>query len=69
MIYNAHGLLRDYYTYEDIAMFPIRDLLETIDYFKPKMREIAARQQRETMELELQGKRGQLKPGTNRNRR
>ena len=69
LVYNAYTMLRDYYTYEDISMFPLRDLFHTIDYFKPKFQEIAQRQQRDAMALELQGKKGQLKPGTNRQHR
>ena len=66
MIYNAHSMLKDYYTYEDINSIPIKDLLSLIDYFKPKMREIANRQAKESLMLEMQGKKGQLKPGSTR---
>ena len=66
LVYNAHSMLRDYYAYEDISMIPIRDLLGIIDYFKPKLAEIAKRQQNDMLQMELQGKRGQLKPGGRR---
>lgn len=66
LVYNAHSMLKDYYTYEDISMVPIKDLLALIEYFKPKLRDIANRQARDTLMLEMQGKKNQLKPGSNR---
>ena len=69
MVYNAHSMLKDYYTYEDISWIPIRDLLALIEYFKPKLREIANRQAKDTLMLEMQGRKGQMKPVSNRDRR
>ena len=62
-------MLKDYYTFEDISWIPIKDLLALIEYFKPKMREIASRQAKDSLMLEMQGKKGQIKPVSNKDRR
>lgn len=69
LIYNAHTMLKDYYTYEDLNAIPIKDLFSLIEYFKPKLQEIYRRQQQSALEMELQGKKGQLRPKDYRNRR
>lgn len=45
---------------------PIRSLLQEIDYFKPKLREIAKAQEVKRMETELMGKHGQKQPKNRR---
>lgn len=63
MAYNAHSVLRDYYTYEEIGAMPIHGLLSLVNYFTPKLREIARQQHARQLEAELTGKRNQRKPG------
>lgn len=63
MIYNAHSVLRDYWSYDEIANMPLRDVISETEYFTPKLREIARRQQSEQLQAELAGKRNMKKPG------
>ena len=63
MIYNAHSVLRDYWSYDEIANMPLRDVISETEYFTPKLREIARRQQNEQLHAELAGKRNMKKPG------
>ena len=66
MVYNAHAMMKDYYTYEDIRKIPLKHLLDLIDYFKPKLREIERQQQQNALKMELIGKRDQMKPNGRR---
>lgn len=63
MQYNAHTFLSDYYTFDDIGQMPLKDLVATIEYFKPKLKEIAQRQESERLKLELSGKKNTRRPG------
>lgn len=64
MIYNAHSALRDYWTYDEIANMPLRNVIANIEYFTPKLREIMKRQQAEQLNAELSGKKNMKKPGS-----
>lgn len=64
LVYNAHGMLKDYYSYEEISYMPLKDLFRIVEYFRPKLQEIARRQSEQQLELELQGKKGMVKPGS-----
>jgi len=66
LAYNGHQMLRDYWTYEEIQTMPIRGLLDEIDYFTPKLKEIARRQEEERLKAELEGKRNMKRPGRNK---
>ena len=66
LAYNAHGMLKDYYTYEEITMMPLSGLFTLIEYFRPKLREIARQQQSKALELELTGKNRQMNPNGRR---
>lgn len=63
MQYNAHTFLNEYYTFDEIGQMPLKDLVATIEYFKPKMKEIAQRQEAERMKMELAGKKNSRRPG------
>ena len=63
MVYNAHSALRDYWTYDEIANMPLRELIAKTEYFTPKLREIMKRQQAEQLNAELSGKKNMKKPG------
>lgn len=63
MQYNAHTFLNEYYTFEELGQMPLKDLVEVIEYFKPKFREIAQRQEAEKLKMELAGKRNKKRPG------
>lgn len=52
-------MLREYYSYEEITWIPIRSLMGKIDEFKPRLQEIAKRQEQERLKAELEGKRRQ----------
>lgn len=68
LVYNAHAMMRDYYTYEEIGYMPIKELFRSVEYFRPKLQEIARRQSEKQLELELQGKRGMITPGSKKRR-
>lgn len=38
--YNAWQTLKDIYSFDDIGKMPIRDLLELLKYFTPKIKEL-----------------------------
>lgn len=63
MVYNAYSMLKDYYSYEQIYHMPLRDLFSNIEYFKPKLKEIARQQEAARLEAELTGKRNNRSPG------
>ena len=67
MVYNAHAIMRDYFTYEDILEMPLGKLFDQLDFFGKKTAEIAKRQADEKLKAELTGRRQQaIKPKTNR---
>lgn len=59
LAYNAHVMLKEYYTFDEITWMPIGGLFREINNFKPKMREIARRQEQARLQAELEGKRKQ----------
>ena len=63
MVFNAHSVLRDFRYYEDLNNTPLRDIIEEIEYFTPKLNEIARRQEAERLKAELAGKQHMVKPG------
>jgi hypothetical protein len=63
MVFNAHSVLKDYRSYEEINATPLRDVIEEIAYFTPKLKEIARQQEAERLKAELAGKRNMVKPG------
>ena len=56
MVYNAHSVLRDYWSYEDLFNMPIRNVIAEVEFITPKLNEIAKRQEQERLKAELQGK-------------
>lgn len=67
MVYNAHSLMKDYWSYEALLWMPLRDCIENVEYFMPKMKEIARQQETERLKSELTGKNNGMKPmGTRR---
>lgn len=69
MWYNSHALMKEYYTYEDIGRVPIRDLINEINYFTPKAKEIMRRQEQARLESELTGKKKMNMPMRNKGNR
>ncbi|MCM1230134.1 MAG: hypothetical protein NC489_08375 [Ruminococcus flavefaciens] len=55
MAYNVHSASRDYWSYEEITMMPIRNVLRWVDYITPKMKEVAKRQATDQMKNDLMG--------------
>lgn len=66
MVYSAHSMLKEYYTFEEINWMPIKSVLQEIEYFKPKMKEIARAQETKKLEMELMGKQNQKRPNNRR---
>lgn len=66
MVYNAHTVLRDYYTYEEILWMPLRDVMAKVKFFTPKLKEIARYQEGERLKAEMTGTANQRKPGIKR---
>ena len=66
MVYNAHSVMRDYWSYDEILHMPLRNIIEEINYFMPKLKEIAKRQEEERVKAELAGKRNMKQPGGRR---
>lgn len=66
MVYNAHSILKDYWSYDEIYHMPLRNIIEEINYFMPKLKEIAKRQEAEQLKAELAGKRNMKQPGGRR---
>lgn len=62
MIYNAHALMRDYYTYDELMDMPLGHLFDEIDFFAKKAKEIADRQAKDKIENELSGRSGGKRP-------
>lgn len=63
MAYNSHTLLRDFWSYDQIFYMPIRDMIAEVEYFTPKLKEIARRQEADRLQMELTGKRNAKQPG------
>lgn len=63
LVYNSHTVLRDYWSYEEISWMPIRDVLDEVAYFTPKLKEIARQQEADRLKAELAGKQNMVKPG------
>ncbi len=63
MVYNAHTVLKDQYSYEEIRWMPLRDCFDAVDFITPKLQEIARRQESEKIEAELTGKANMKRPG------
>lgn len=59
LAYNVHGASRDYWSYDEITMMPIRALLRWVDILTPKLKEIAKRQEADKMTQDLTGQRRQ----------
>lgn len=59
LAYNAHTMMKDYWSYEDITCMPIKNLLDLVRYYTPKLREIAKQQEAARLKAELEGKRKQ----------
>jgi len=60
-------MLKDYNSWEELTWMPIKDLLDRIQFFQPKFKEIADRQAKERLEAELAQKR-MARPSNNRYR-
>lgn len=58
--------MKDYWSYEDLLWMPLRDCIENVEYFMPKMKEIARQQEAERLKSELTGKRNGMKPMGNK---
>lgn len=57
--YNAYNVLKDHYPdYEYIGMIPLKDLIQEVDFFTPKLKQIADMRAQQAMEKELMGKTG-----------
>ena len=63
MVYNAHTALKEYWTYEELGNMPLRDLTDELEFFMPKLKEIAERRQAKQLEAELTGQRNGIRPG------
>ena len=57
LVYNAHTMLKDYYSYEEMSWMPLRNIMENIAKFKPRFKEIARRQQQAQLQQQMEGKR------------
>ena len=57
LVYNAHGMLKDYYAYEQLLWMPLRNIMDKLAEFKPRFQEIARRQQQAQLQQQLEGKR------------
>ena len=67
LIYNAHTMLKDYYSYQELQWMPLRNLIDKVAEFKPRFQEIARRQQSEMLSQQLFGKQPGPKPGGSKN--
>ena len=63
MVYNAHTLLKDFWSYDEIYHMPLRDVIDNVEFFKPKLQEIARQREAETLKNELTGRGKPKKPG------
>ena len=58
-------MLKDYYTYDELLKMPLKKLIEEIELFSPRFKEIAKRQQQERLKAELENKRNANRPRGN----
>ena len=65
---NAFRLLNEYFSFDDLMAMPLRDLIDYIEYFSPKMKRIAEEREERRVKAELENKRRQ-KEQELRNRR
>lgn len=56
LVYNANTMLKEAWTYQELASMPIRDLLDEVHYITPKLKEIARQRESERLKAELAGK-------------
>ena len=68
MVFNAHSVLKDYWSYEELSYMPIRDIIDEVNYFTPKLRQIAKQQETTRLQAELAGKQNMKQPGGKFNR-
>lgn len=68
MVFNAHSVLKDYWSYEELSYMPIRDIIDEVNYFTPKLRQIAKQQETVRLQAELAGKQNMKQPGGKFNR-
>ena len=52
-------MLKEFNTWEELSWFPIKDLMDRINFMQPKFQEIARRQAQERLEAELAQKKSQ----------
>lgn len=57
LVYNAHTMLKDYFSYEDIQHMTLRRVMDLLAEFKPRFREIAKRQHQQQLQQQMEGKR------------
>ena len=62
LAYNAHAMMKEYFTYDDIQAMSLRDLFSLLEYFKPKIQEIIKQQQSAQLKAELTGKKNTMSP-------
>lgn len=60
LAYNVHGASRDQYTFDEVMMIPIKNLLRWVAYLEPKLKEIKKRQEADKMQEGLTGQRRQM---------
>lgn len=68
MVFNAHSVLKDYWSYEELSYMPLRDIIDEVNYFTPKLRQIAKQQETARLQAELAGKQNMKQPGGKFNR-
>lgn len=54
--YNAWQTLKDIYSFDEISEMPIRDLLELLRYFTPKIKELQSARTEKALENAINGK-------------
>nr|DAO98248.1 MAG TPA: hypothetical protein [Bacteriophage sp.] len=68
MIYNAHTLMKDFWSYNDLYWMPLRDCIEQVEEFMPRMKEIARQQEAERLKSEFTGQKNGMRPMNNSRR-
>lgn len=53
LAYNVHTASKEYWTYDEILMTPIKDVLRWVDQLTPRLREIQKRQATKKLQDEL----------------
>lgn len=64
MVYNSYTILRDFFDMEALRMTPLKDLIAQVNYYTPKLKEIARQQESDRLKAELAGKQNMVRPGT-----